>query len=151
MAKYDWNNFRIYVAFLAGGMAPGTRCPHHDTELTSCYHDAFLTWGHNHNNIVLFYHDSPMARSHFMDPSNRAIKGLYCMMEKLLVPWAPGWSIDPGSVCKNSAICNFQQAIGWTKCPTCAMMPYGVTRLQWVISLICMLYSSSLEPILNTE
>ena len=43
MAKYDWNTFRNYVAFLAGGMAPGTRRPHQDSELTSCYHDAFLT------------------------------------------------------------------------------------------------------------
>ena len=39
MAKYDWNTFRNYVAFLAGG----TRRPHHDSELTSCYHEAFLT------------------------------------------------------------------------------------------------------------
>ena len=44
----------------------------------SCYHDAFRTWGHYHNNIVLFYHDSPITRSHFMDPTNRAIKGFYC-------------------------------------------------------------------------
>ena len=49
------------------------------TELTSCYHEAFLTWGHNHNDIVLFYHDSPITRSHFMDPTDRAIKGFYCM------------------------------------------------------------------------
>ena len=78
MAKYDWNTFRNYIAFLAGRMAPGTRRPHHDSELTSCYHDAFLTWGHYHNNIVLFYHDSPITRSHFMDPTDRAIKGFYC-------------------------------------------------------------------------
>ena len=43
MAKYDWNTFRNYVAFLAGRMAPGTRRPHHDSELISCYHDTFLT------------------------------------------------------------------------------------------------------------
>ena len=73
MAMYDWNTFRNYVAFLAGG----TRRPHHDSELTSCYHEAFLTWGHNHD-IVLFYHDSPIAQSHFMDPTDRAIKGFYC-------------------------------------------------------------------------
>ena len=30
-------------------------------------------------NIVLFYHDSPIARSHFMDPTDRAIKGFYCI------------------------------------------------------------------------
>ena len=79
MAKYDWNTFRNYVAFLAGGVAPGTRRPHHDSELISCYHDAFRTWGHYHNNIVLFYHDSPITRSHFMDPTDRAIKGFYCI------------------------------------------------------------------------
>ena len=79
MAKYDWNTFRNYVAFLASGVAPGTRRPHHDSELISCYHDAFRTWGHYHNNIVLFYHDSPITRSHFMDPTERAIKGFYCM------------------------------------------------------------------------
>ena len=81
MTKYDWNTFRNYVAFLAGGMAPGTKCPHHDSELTSCYHETFLTWGHYHNNIVLFYHDSPITRSHFMDPTDRAIKGFYCTCE----------------------------------------------------------------------
>ena len=79
MAKYDWNTFRNYVAFLAGTVAPGTRHPHHDSELISCYHDAFRTWGHCHNNIVLFYHDSPITRSHFMDPTDRAIKGFYCI------------------------------------------------------------------------
>ena len=78
MAKYDWNTIRNYVAFHAGRMAPGTRHPHHDSELISCYHDAFLTWGHYQNNIVLFYHDSPITRSHFMDPTDRAIKGFYC-------------------------------------------------------------------------
>ena len=78
MAKYDWNTFRNYVAFLAGGVAPGSRRPHHDSELISCYHDAFWTWGNYHNNIVLFYHDSPITRSHFMDPTDRAIKGFYC-------------------------------------------------------------------------
>ena len=26
----------------------------------------------------LFYHDSPITRSHFMDPTDRAIKGFYC-------------------------------------------------------------------------
>ena len=76
MANYDWNTFRNYVAFLAGG----TRRPHHDSELISCYHEAFLTWGHNHNDIVLFYHDSPITRSHFMDPTDRAIKGFYCIV-----------------------------------------------------------------------
>ena len=80
MAKYEWNMFRNCVAFLAGGVAPGTRRPHHDSELTSCYHDAFLTWGHYHNNIVLFYHDSPITRSHFMDPTDRAMKGFYCIL-----------------------------------------------------------------------
>ena len=79
MAKYDWNTFRNYIAFLAGELAPGTRHPHHDSEWSSCYHDAFLPWGHYHNNIVLFYHDSPITRSHFMDPTDRAIKGFYCM------------------------------------------------------------------------
>ena len=79
MAKYDWNTFRNYVAFLAGELAPGTRHPHHDSEWSSCYHDAFLPWGHYHNNILLFYHDSPITRSHFMDPTDRAIKGFYCM------------------------------------------------------------------------
>ena len=79
MAKYDWNTFRNYVAFLAGGVAPGTRRPHQDSELILCYHEAFRTWGHYHNNIVLFYHDSPITRSHFMDPTDRAIKGFYCM------------------------------------------------------------------------
>ena len=78
MAKYDWSTFRNYVAFLAGELAPGTRHPHHDSESSSCYHDAFLPWGHYHNNIVLFYHDSPITRSHFMDPTDRAIKGFYC-------------------------------------------------------------------------
>ena len=79
MAKYDWSTFRNYVAFLAGELAPGTRHPHHDSESSSCYHDAFLPWGHYHNNIVLFYHDSPITRSHFMDPTDRAIKGFYCI------------------------------------------------------------------------
>ena len=79
MAKYDWSTFRNYVAFLAGELAPRTRHPHHDSESSSCYHDAFLPWGHYHNNIVLFYHDSPITRSHFMDPTDRAIKGFYCI------------------------------------------------------------------------
>ena len=78
MAKYDRSTFHNYVAFLAGELAPGTRHPHHDSESSSCYHDAFLPWGHYHNNIVLFYHDSPITRSHFMDPTDRAIKGFYC-------------------------------------------------------------------------
>ena len=64
-------------------MAPGTRRPHHDSELTSCYHDAFLTWSQYHNNIVLFYHDSPITRSRFMDPTDGAIKGFYCTSHKL--------------------------------------------------------------------
>ena len=84
MAKYDWNMFRNYVVFLAGELAPGTRRPHHDSELSSCYQDAFLPWGHYHNNIVLFYHDSPITRSHFMDPTDRAIKGFYCTCCKAL-------------------------------------------------------------------
>ena len=84
MAKYDWSTFRNYVAFLAGELAPGTRHPHHDSESSSCYHDAFLPWGHYHNNIVLFYHDSPITRSHFMDPTDRAIKGFYCTFHILL-------------------------------------------------------------------
>ena len=79
MAKYDCNTFRNYIAFLHGRMPPGTRRPHHDSELISCYHDAFLTWGHYHNNIMLFNQDSPITRSHFMDPTDRAIKGFYCM------------------------------------------------------------------------
>ena len=87
MAKYDWNAFRNYVAFLAGRMAPGTSCPHHDSELTSCYHDAFLPWGHYHNNIVLFYHDSPVTRSYFMDPTDRAIKGFYCITISMIQIW----------------------------------------------------------------
>ena len=78
MAKYDWNTFRNYVAFLAGEMASGTTHPHHDSEWISWYHDAFLPWDHYLNNIVLFYHDSPITRSHFMDPTDRAIKGFYC-------------------------------------------------------------------------
>ena len=81
MAKYDWNTFRNYVAFLARGVAPGTRRPHHDSELILCYHEAFRTWGHYHNNIVLFYHDSPITRWHFMDPTDRAIKGFYCILK----------------------------------------------------------------------
>ena len=55
MAKYDWNTFRNYVAFLAGGVAPGTRHPHHDSELISCYHDAFRTWGHYQYLIISWY------------------------------------------------------------------------------------------------
>ena len=78
MAKYDWNTFRNYVAFLAGEMASGTMHPHHDSELISWYHEAFLPRDHYLNNIVLFYHDSPITRSHFMDPTDRAIKGFYC-------------------------------------------------------------------------
>ena len=31
------------------------------------------------NNIMLFYHDSPITRSHVMDPTDRAIKGFYCI------------------------------------------------------------------------
>ena len=73
MAKYDWYTFRNYVAFLAGEMHP-----HHDSELISWYHDAFLPWDHYLNNIVLFFHDSPITRSHFMDPTDRAIRGFYC-------------------------------------------------------------------------
>ena len=85
MAKYDCNTFRNYVVFLAGRMAPGTRRPHHDSELISCYHEAFLTWGHYHINIVLFYHDSPITRSHFMDPTDRVIWGFYCIWELITV------------------------------------------------------------------
>ena len=81
MAKYDWSMFRNYVAFLAGELAPGTRHPHHDSESSLCYHDAFLPWGHYHNNIVLFYHDSPIARSHFMDPTDRAIRGVLLYLQ----------------------------------------------------------------------
>ena len=44
--------------------------------VTLCYHDEFLPWGHYHN-IVLFYHDSPITPSHFMDPTDRAIKSFY--------------------------------------------------------------------------
>ena len=79
MAKYNWNAFRNYVAFLAGEMAPGTRRPHRDSELTSSYHEAFLPWGHYHNNIVLFYHDSPITGSHLMEATDRAIKGFMCI------------------------------------------------------------------------
>ena len=86
MAKYDWNAFRNYVAFLAGEMASGTMHPHHDSELISWYHDAFLPWDHYLNNIVLFYHDSPITRSHFMDPTDRAIKGFYCIII-FRAPW----------------------------------------------------------------
>ena len=68
-------------------MAPGTSCPHHDSELASCYHDAFLPWGHYHNNIVLFYHDSPVTRSYFMDPTDRAIKGFYCITISMIQIW----------------------------------------------------------------
>ena len=88
MAKYDWNTFRNYVAFLAGEMASGTMYPHHDSELISWYHDAFLPWDHYLNNIVLFYHDSPITRSHFMDPTDRAIKGFYCISTS--GTWLPG-------------------------------------------------------------
>ena len=70
--------FVITLHSLPALWAPGTRRPHHDSELISCYHDAFRTWGHYHNNIVLFYHDSRITRSHFMDPTDRAIKGFYC-------------------------------------------------------------------------
>ena len=42
MAKYDWNMFLNYVAFLAGNKAPKERHPHYDSELTSCYQDAFM-------------------------------------------------------------------------------------------------------------
>ena len=87
MVKYDWNTFRNYVAFLAGELAPGTRHPHHDSEWSSCYHDAFLPWGHYHNNIVLFYHDSPITRSHFMDPTDRAIKGFCCTCICVMSVW----------------------------------------------------------------
>ena len=59
-------------------MASGTVHPHHDSELISWYHDAFLPWDHYLHNIVLFYHDSPITRSHFMDPTDRAMKGFYC-------------------------------------------------------------------------
>ena len=84
MAKYDWSTFRNYVAFLAGELAPGTRHPHHISESSSCYHDAFQPWGQYHNNIVLFYHDSPITRSHFMDPTDRAIKEFYCNFISLI-------------------------------------------------------------------
>ena len=101
MAKYDWNTFCNYVAFLAVELAPGTRQPHHDSESSSYYHDAFLPWGHYHNNIVLFYHDSPITRSHFMDPTDRAIKGFYCIciitelcISTLLNYGYPLWSIS---------------------------------------------------------
>ena len=57
--------------------------PHHDSELISWYHDAFLPWDHYLNNIVLFFHDSPITRSHFMDPTDRAIRGFYCICNKL--------------------------------------------------------------------
>ena len=60
-------------------MASGTMHPHHDSELISWYHDAFLPWDHYLNNIVLSYHDSPITRSHFMDPTDRAIEGFYCI------------------------------------------------------------------------
>ena len=90
MAKYDWNMFRNYVAFLAAEMAPGTRRPHDDSEVTWCYHDTFLPWGHYHNNIVLFYHDSPLTRSHFIGPTDRAIKGLYCNW-KICSQWFGLW------------------------------------------------------------
>ena len=83
MAKFDWNTFCNYVAFLTGEMASGTRHPHHDSELISWYHDAFLPWDHYLNNIVLFAHDSPITRSHFMDPTDRAIKGFYCIYSVL--------------------------------------------------------------------
>ena len=79
MAKYDWNTFRNYVAFLAGEMASWTMHPHHDSELISWYHDAFLPWDHYLNNIALSYHDSPITRSHFMDPTDRTIRGFYCI------------------------------------------------------------------------
>ena len=83
----DWQNGQVrleYVsAFLAGEMASGIMHPHHDSELISWYHDAFLPWYHYLNNIVLFHHDSPITRSHFIDPTDRAIKGFYCTIFKL--------------------------------------------------------------------
>ena len=90
MAKYDWNTFRNYVAFLASEMDSGTMHPHHDSELNSWYHDAFLPWDHYLNNIVLFYHDSPITRSHFMDPTDRAIKGFYCILSCVTLKF-DGW------------------------------------------------------------
>ena len=80
--------------------------PHHDSELISWYHDAFLPWDHYLNNIVLFYHDSPITRSHFMDPTDRAIKGFYCMydlvkayrnMQKSIAnQWVEDWEASNG-------------------------------------------------------
>ena len=42
-------------------------------------HITTVSWFHYHNNIVLFYHDSPITRSHFMDPTDHAIKWFYCI------------------------------------------------------------------------
>ena len=77
--------FCNYVAFLAGDMAPGTRCPHHNSELTSCYHDSFVPWDQYHNNIVLFVDDSRVTQSHLVDPTDCVIKGFYCISNLRLI------------------------------------------------------------------
>ena len=132
MAKYDWNTFRNCVAFLAVGVAPGTRRPHHDSELISCYHYAFLTWGHYHNNIVLFYHDSPITRSHFMDPTDRAIKGFYCIsianalyiLQYCTKPLM-SWYCIQYTITKLEHVPDFIN-LRWTTCISLSWLSYGL-------------------------
>ena len=119
MAKYDWNTFRNYVAFLADEMASGTMHPHHDSELISWYHDAFLPWDHYLNNIVLFYHDSPITRSHFMDPTDRAIKGFYCIAN-FTMSLAGDWR---------------RQAIIWTNAGILLIGPLGTNFSEILIEI----------------
>ena len=96
MPRFKWSTVRLtkwpstigirfVITLHYGSRDKAPTSPDHDSELTSCYHEAFLTWGHYHNNIVLFYHDSPITRSHFMDPTDRAIKGFYCIFHHTVV------------------------------------------------------------------
>ena len=71
MAKYDWNSFRNYVAFLAGAVAPGTREREREIQFIGLFEDR----GHqgpyspykpfNHNlyiGIIIFPHiDNPQS------------------------------------------------------------------------------------------
>ena len=43
-------------------------------------HEAFLPFDHDRDRntmIVVFYHDSPIPRSNFLDPTDRVIRGFY--------------------------------------------------------------------------
>ena len=94
MTKYNWNTFCNSVAFLASDTAPGTRHPHHNSELTSCYHESFLPWDQYHyNNIMLFDHDSPITRSHFVYPTDCVIRGFYYSNLPICPIWACPWVI----------------------------------------------------------